>query len=177
LKTWAVITAHLVAVGLGPRDPHNVRRAFARTLKTARLPKHFTPHGLRHTFASILVAEGKSPAYVQAQLGHKSITLTVDTYARWLPKGDKAAIDSLDDATYTAGICTTGTDGDRVVTFDADTGSDDAKAESSPEQFRGVETSGPCWTRTSDPLLKRSDKGPATTGQDRPSPRPRRRWR
>ncbi len=66
----------------GPRDPHNVRRAFARILKHAALPAHLTPHCLRHTFASILLAEGKSPAYVQAQLGHKSIAMTVDTYGR-----------------------------------------------------------------------------------------------
>ncbi len=52
---------------------------------------------MRHTFASILIAEGKSPAFVQAQLSHRRITLTVDTYGKWLPKGDKAAIDSLDD--------------------------------------------------------------------------------
>ena len=30
---------------------------------------------------------------------------------------------------------------------------------------------------TNDPLLKRSSKGTPTTGQDRLSPRPRRRWR
>lgn len=75
----------------GPRDPHNVRRAFARILKHAELPAHFTPHCLRHTFASILLADGKSPAYVQAQLGHKSIAMTVDTYGKWLPKGNRVS--------------------------------------------------------------------------------------
>jgi len=83
-----------------PLDPHNVRRAFRRALKLAELPPHFTPHCLRHTFASILIADGKSPAYVQRQLGHASITLTVDTYGRWLPMADKGAVDSLDDATF-----------------------------------------------------------------------------
>ncbi len=42
----------------GPRDPHNVRRAFARIPTHAKLPAHLTPHCLRHTFASILLAEG-----------------------------------------------------------------------------------------------------------------------
>ncbi len=32
------------------------------------------------------------------QLGHASITLTVDTYGKWLPMADKGAVDSLDDA-------------------------------------------------------------------------------
>ena len=36
---------------------------------------------------------------VQRQLGHASIQLTVDTYGRWLPMGNKAAVDRLDDAT------------------------------------------------------------------------------
>ena len=63
----------------------------------AELPLHFTPHWLRHTYASILLAEGKSSVYVQTQLGHASIALTVDTYGKWLPKGDTSAVDSLDE--------------------------------------------------------------------------------
>ena len=34
---------------------------------------------------------------MQRQLGHASIKLTVDTYGRWLPMGNKAAVDRLDD--------------------------------------------------------------------------------
>ena len=30
------------------------------------------------------------------QLGHASISLTVDTYGKWLPMGNKAAVDRLD---------------------------------------------------------------------------------
>ena len=76
----------------------NVRRAFARTLKRAKLPEHFTPHSLRHTFASLLLQQGESPVYVHRQLGHASIKLTVDTYGRWLPMGNKATVDRLDGA-------------------------------------------------------------------------------
>jgi hypothetical protein len=39
---------------------------------------------------------------VQRQLGHASIQLTVDTYDRWLPMGNKAAFDRLDDASPNA---------------------------------------------------------------------------
>lgn len=151
----------------GPFDPHNVRRAFSRVLKRAKLP-HFTPHCLRHTFASILIAEGKSPAYVQAQLGHKSITMTVDTYGKWLPQGDKAAIDSLDDAQSLVDLdfratCTVGTvksgdrpyaigtpghqGGDQVVTLGAKGGTKGAArtvaAPSVPEEFRELTKNGP----------------------------------
>lgn len=132
----------------GPRDPHNVRRAFTRILKHAELSTHFTPHCLRHTFASILLAEGKSPAYVQAQLGHKSIAMTVDTYGRWLPKGDKAAIDSLDDAVTTGG-------GDFGGDFGPAASKFSAAAKVVPEEFRELVANGPCRTRTYDPLLKR----------------------
>ncbi len=81
-----------------PVDPSNLRKTFGKVLKAAGLPGHFTLHGLRHTFASLLLQQGESPAYVQRQLGHASIKMTVDTYGRWLPMGNKAAIDRLDDA-------------------------------------------------------------------------------
>ena len=58
---------------------------------------HFSPHCLRHTFASRLLQQGESPAYVQRQLGHASIQLTVDTYDKWLPMGNKAAVNRLDE--------------------------------------------------------------------------------
>jgi hypothetical protein len=76
----------------------NVRRAMRAALKAAELPGHFTPHCLRQTVASLLLQQGESPVYVMEQLGHASIRLTVDTYGKWLPKGNKAAVDRLDEA-------------------------------------------------------------------------------
>ena len=38
-------------------------------------------------------------AYIRYQLGHHSIRLTVDTYGRFVPGANRAAIDRLDDAT------------------------------------------------------------------------------
>ena len=67
-------------------EPHNVRNVFRKCLKASGLPEHFTPHCLRHTFASVLLQAGESVQYVQEQLGHASITLTADTYGKWLPK-------------------------------------------------------------------------------------------
>jgi integrase len=65
-------------------------------LKAGEVPDHYTPHCPRHTLASLLLQQGVSPAYVQRQLGHASIQLTVDTYGKWLPMGNKAAVDSLE---------------------------------------------------------------------------------
>jgi len=80
-----------------PLDHNNVNKAFKRMVKTAGLPLHHSPHDLRHTLASLLLQQGESPAYVQRQLGHASIQLTVDTYGKWLPMGNKAAVDRLDE--------------------------------------------------------------------------------
>jgi integrase len=80
-----------------PLDHSNIAKAFKRVLKAAGLPRHHSPHSLRHAFASLLLQQGESPAYVQRQLGHSSIKLTVDTYGRWLPMGNKAAVDRLDE--------------------------------------------------------------------------------
>jgi integrase len=69
-----------------PFDQQRVRYLFRKVLKRAKLPSHFSPHSLRHSFASLLLAEGEAPQWIQQQLGHASISLTVDTYGRWLPK-------------------------------------------------------------------------------------------
>ena len=93
LPPWMFVTKEGTSV-----DPANVRRAMLRVLKVAKLPLHFTPHGLRHTYASILLADGVSPVYVQEQLGHATIELTVSTYGRWLKKKAPGALDRLDGA-------------------------------------------------------------------------------
>ncbi len=81
-----------------PLRGEDVAKGFKRVLKAAGLPLHFTPHCLRHSYASLLLQMGVSPAYVQRQLGHHSIKLTVDVYGRWLPMGNPAIVDRLDGA-------------------------------------------------------------------------------
>jgi integrase len=97
-RGWQELPQWVFCTGVGtPYDLAFVQRAFKRVVKAATLPTHFTPHCLRHTYASLLLQAGESPVYVQRQLGHASIKLTVDTYGRWLPMGNKAAVDRLDD--------------------------------------------------------------------------------
>jgi integrase len=69
-----------------------------------KLDMHFSAHSFRHTFASQLLQLGESPAYVQRQLGHSSIKMTVDTYGKWLPAGNKVAVDRLDQDARVAAI-------------------------------------------------------------------------
>ena len=72
------------------------RRAFFETLsRTAGLRK-FLFHDLRHTFGSLLIQAGVSPAYVQKQMGHRSIQITIDVYGHLIPGENVAWIDTLD---------------------------------------------------------------------------------
>jgi integrase len=52
------------------------------------LPAGVTAHKLRHTFASMLVALGKDPAYVMAQLGHADPKFTLRVYTHVMRRGD-----------------------------------------------------------------------------------------
>jgi integrase len=55
------------------------RRAFGPAKAAAGVPDA-TPYTLRHSFASLLIWEGRPITYVAAQLGH-SPTMTLRTYA------------------------------------------------------------------------------------------------
>lgn len=48
----------------------------------ATMPADLTPHGLRRTFASLLVALGRDPAVVMDQMGHTTANLTLSVYAK-----------------------------------------------------------------------------------------------
>ena len=127
-----------------PLNNSNLRRVFRRVLKRAKMPAHFSPHSLRHTFASLLLQQGESPVYVQRQLGHASIKLTVDTYGKWLPMGNKAAVDRLDD----------GAAGSKVVARLTPAGERTASCVAETSEIFGEDTGEPCGTRTHDPLIK-----------------------
>ncbi len=82
-----------------PLDASHVRmRLLRRCLREAGL-RQIHPHLLRHTFASLLLANGENLVYVRDQLGHHSITITVNTYGHLIPGSNKQAVDRLDDAT------------------------------------------------------------------------------
>lgn len=64
----------------GVQETSTVRDRFARAVTRHGLPP-LSPHGLRHTAATLALAEGIHPKVVQELLGHKSITMTLDLYS------------------------------------------------------------------------------------------------
>ena len=94
----------------GRRDKDNIRnRVLAPALKRANelrtrrglppIDTHVTPHTLRRTYISIMLAAGADVPYVQAQVGHKDPKLTLRIYALVLQRRDRrqfgAAFDQL----------------------------------------------------------------------------------
>lgn len=82
----------------GPIDHNYLERDFKAILKAAGLPGHFTPHCLRHTFATQQLVRGVSIYYVQKQLRHATIGQTVDLYGSWLPAGNREHADAFEEA-------------------------------------------------------------------------------
>lgn len=100
--------------GGGRQNRHNVRQRFVlrateranETLMAAGrppLPVGLSPHALRRSFASWLIAEGEDPAYVQSQMGHEDSSMTMDVYARAVRSGRRTVrsrrrLEALDQA-------------------------------------------------------------------------------
>ena len=59
-------------------DSDNFRRRVWLRLLTKAGFRHMQMKDLRHTFASLLIQQGESLAYVKEQMGHHSIQVTVD---------------------------------------------------------------------------------------------------
>ena len=87
------------ALLVNPKDGHSpfsqrdVQCELRRACKAAGLEVR-NPHDLRHTYATILLMAGVSPAYVQKQLGHSSISMTVDIYGHWVPGEGRAGLEA-----------------------------------------------------------------------------------
>lgn len=75
----------------GAHTPNNWRsRTWSKIVRDTEWDKALTPHGLRHTAASMAIASGASVRAVQVMLGHASAVETLETYGHLWP-------DSLDE--------------------------------------------------------------------------------
>ncbi len=69
-------------------------RQFFLALWRVRLPR-MRFYNLRHTYASLLIAQGEHPKYIQSQLGHSSINVTMDIYDHLMETVNKKAASLL----------------------------------------------------------------------------------
>jgi integrase len=61
-----------------------MRRAFKKVLRQAGIGEHRV-YDLRHTMATLMLAQQENPKVVQERLGHCKVGLTLDTYSSVLP--------------------------------------------------------------------------------------------
>lgn len=80
----------------GYQDANNmIKRRFKPALNRAGIDS-LRFHDLRHTYASLLLANGAPMKYVQHQLGHSSIKMTMDLYTHLLPEVNEQCVNLLD---------------------------------------------------------------------------------
>jgi site-specific recombinase XerD len=88
LESWEALRATYGAKSMDPLfctakltkvDPCHFRHLLPRLARAAGIAKRVHPHGLRHTCAAELAAEGLPMNMIQAQLGHNSLA-TTSTY-------------------------------------------------------------------------------------------------
>lgn len=80
-----------------PMEPRNLTRHFHRLCERAGIGRRRF-HDLRHTCASLLLAQNVHPRVVMETLGHSGIQITMDTYSHVLPSLQREAADRMDEA-------------------------------------------------------------------------------
>jgi integrase len=78
-----------------PLEPRNLSRHFKAMLSKAGLPETIRFHDLRHSCATLLIAQGVHPRVVMEILGHSQISVTMNTYSHVLPETQREAAAKL----------------------------------------------------------------------------------
>lgn len=79
-----------------PVSPSTLSDAWERILSATDLPR-LTPHGLRHTHVSLLLAAGENLKAISERVGHYSAAFTLDTYAHSLPAAHRQLATTFSD--------------------------------------------------------------------------------
>jgi integrase len=92
-KQHTFMAGELVFMDSRYGEPWNEERAFRRSYWTPALKacgiRYRRPYNMRHTFATMLLMSGATPAYAAKQMGH-SVEQFLHTYAKWLDDGHQA---------------------------------------------------------------------------------------
>ncbi len=79
-----------------PIDCNNmIKYQFQPALRRAGLRK-IRFHDLRHTYATLFINQGEHPKYIQTQMGHSSIKVTMDTYGHLMESVNSEAAKRLE---------------------------------------------------------------------------------
>lgn len=96
--------AHVFRLANGDHlRPDYITIAFQKSLEQCNATRadnplpHLTPHGLRHTHASHLLAAGVPGKVVQERLGHRTIGITLNLYTHVMPDLHTEAVTKLSD--------------------------------------------------------------------------------
>lgn len=79
--------------GRWPYSQRKVQGLVKRVCRDAGLRVRH-PHDLRHSYATLLLMAHQSPGYVQKQLGHSSISITMDVYCHWIPGEGRGGLEA-----------------------------------------------------------------------------------
>ena len=82
-----------------PLDPDNFSHAFSRLTTKAGLG-HWHPHELRHSGASLMLAQGTDLYVVSEVLGHASIAITKDVYGHLVEGHKRHASEAMSAALF-----------------------------------------------------------------------------
>lgn len=90
-----VVAVFTTAIGT-PLDSRNVTKAFQSLLERVGLPR-MRFHDLRHSAATLMLAEGVPPRVIMETLGHSNIGMTMNLYAHVVPSLQRDAADRMDE--------------------------------------------------------------------------------
>jgi integrase len=83
----------------GPYHPNNLSKLLGRMTTEVGLPR-LTAHGLRHTSATLMLANGVPPKVAAEGLGHADATLFTNLYSHVTPTMQRAAADKIGAALF-----------------------------------------------------------------------------
>lgn len=87
-----------------PLSSNRLQRSVVRPAASRLgLPEGFRTYDLRHTHASILIANAAHPRAIMERLGHKDIKTTMNVYGHLFPELDEELTDRLDETLRSAG--------------------------------------------------------------------------
>lgn len=82
-----------------PYNPDSISQKWARFCESNDL-RYIRLHDLRHSCATLMIANGVDPKTVQHRLGHADISITMNTYAHCTPQMDQVAAEKIDTAIF-----------------------------------------------------------------------------